>query len=116
MTEGAGRGWAGTQLPGHYVIYQDGAGGSEVGVRIVGRGMCGERVMERPGEESGKGCEMKRGAFLTHLLNPKVRGTRSGVVLNSEGSRVGVKRPLQVTRNRRRRPPTASRPAAHAPS
>lgn len=70
-------------------------------MRKVGRGMCGELVMERPGEESGgrseesgKGCEMKRGALVTHLLNPKVRGTRSGVGLNSEGSRIGVKRLL----------------------
>lgn len=62
----------------------------------------GERSLGR-GVESGEGCEMKRGALFTHLLNPKVRGTRSGVGLKSEGSRVGVKRLLQLTRNPRQR-------------
>ena len=59
------------------------------------------RGLVRRREGSGKGWKTKRGALLTHLLNPKVRGTRSGVGLNSEGSRVGVKRLLQGTRNRR---------------
>ncbi|MEJ1271697.1 golgi autoantigen golgin subfamily a 2 [Cricetulus griseus] len=35
-------------------------------------------------------------ALLAHLLNPEVRGTRIGVVLYSEGSRVGVRRTPQL--------------------